>query len=471
MKARTDVEAGGAHAWQFPLPVRTSRFVPLSPEWKAWNIETDTASILPFEFTRRTARKNLLWFDYHTALDGNFRGRLGSGRGGTYRGYYVKGLGRTPAAANWNSVTDRYHSTGHMAAGQALREYLISRELERRGLGHLIVPCETFLIQPLSEERRRQIARFRTRRNQGYRLLADQGWMALSLKPANFGRHANFVWALHHLSSDAQDLGALFLDFQKLLAPPATRSEPDGEPASIAAAIEAAIVTGFENFLQFTGIGLFWLYMQNNVTLDGRFLDLETPLYLGRPFAGKLTLPGPDGPIEQVLGFECFHWIRLWRRFLEWMGNQLELYSHPGHFDHPEGTAFLKELRSALHRRFHSRSFLFDDRAIRSRALAALTPQFGAKRELQQLARLAMDRYWKGSTAPMPAWESIPREWASPTPTPITVASPAFAAGPLGCDALAFAASLDRAGKARDPKVVKEALRQPVRVLGAPESR
>ena len=229
----TNLEAGGAHAWQFPLPVRTSRFVPLSPEWKAWNIETDAAAIRPFEFTKRTNR-DLLWFDYHTALDGNYHGRLGSGRGGSYRGYYVKGLGRTPAAANWNNVVDRYHSTGHMAAGQVLREYLISRALERRGLGRLIVPCETLLMQPLSEERDRQIARLRTRRNQNYRAPADQRWMALSLKRADFGRHANFIWALHHLSSHTPDLGALFLDFQKLLTPPGDRREPNGEPASIA---------------------------------------------------------------------------------------------------------------------------------------------------------------------------------------------------------------------------------------------
>ena len=104
--------------------------------------------------------------------------------------------------------------------------------------------------------------------------------------------------------------------------------------------MEAAIDAGFDNFLQFTNIGLFWLYMQNNVTLDGRFLDLETPFYLERPFIGKLTFCVPNGPIEQLLGFECFHWIRLWRCFLQWLGNQLELYLQPGHFDHPAGPAF-----------------------------------------------------------------------------------------------------------------------------------
>src|SRR5205823_2266590 len=94
--------------------------------------------------------------------------------------------------------------------------------------------------------------RLRTKRNQNYSAPADQHWMALSLKPANFGRHANFIWTLHHLSSNARDLGALFIDFERLLTPPADRREPNGEPAEIASAMEAAIFAGFDNFLQFT---------------------------------------------------------------------------------------------------------------------------------------------------------------------------------------------------------------------------
>ena len=223
--------------------------------------------------------------------------------------------------------------------------------------------------------------------------------------------------------------------------------------------MEAAIDAGFDNFLQFTKVGLFWIYLQNNMTLDGRFLDLETPLSLGRPFIGKLILRAPAGPIEQLLGFECFHWIRLWRCFLQWLQNQLELFLQPGHFDHPGGAAFLKDLRGALRRRFHARSFVFDDEAVRARALAALTPPFGAKRELQRIARLATDQYWKGSTAAAPVWQRMPRQWAAPSPTPVDVHCPAFAAGPLGRDALEFAADLERAGNAEDLKAVKLALR------------
>ena len=291
--------------------------------------------------------------------------------------------------------------------------------------------------------------RLRTKRNQNYSAPADQHWMALSLKPANFGRHANFIWALHHLSSNARDLGTLFLDFQKLLAPPTDRR---GDGSSHRRGIR-----------QFPAIHEHRPVLAVHAEQRHPRWPVSGPrdtLLSRTPFHRKAHFCVPNGPIEQLLGFECFHWIRLWRCFLQWLGNQLELYLQPGHFDHPAGPAFLKDLRRALRRRFHPRSFVFDDEAIRARALAVFTPQFGAKRELQQIARLATDRYWKGSTATLPVWEPMSRQWAAPTPTPVKLQCPTFAAGPLGRDAQAFAAALERAGKAQDLKEVKEALGQ-----------
>src|SRR5213078_2762865 len=95
---------------------------------------------------------------------------------------------------------------------------------------------------------------------------------------------------------------------------------------------------------------------------------------------------------------------RLWRRFLQWMGHQFELLLHPAYLDLPQGAAFLKDLRRALAGRFQARSFLYDDEAIRGRAVARLTAHFDSRRELKQIARLATDIFWKGSTAPLPSW-------------------------------------------------------------------
>ena len=44
-------------------------------------------------------------------------------------------------------------------------------------------------------------------------------------------------------------------------------------------AMDGAFRRGLENFQRYNRLGLFWIYTDNNFTLDGRFLDLETPLF------------------------------------------------------------------------------------------------------------------------------------------------------------------------------------------------
>ena len=97
----------------FPVPVRESSFAAAAPRWRACNVEDALDLIGAFAFTKQKSGP-VLWCDYQTQLDDNARGRLGSGRGGVYRYKYIKGVGRTLTAANWNDAA-------------ALRELLITR--------------------------------------------------------------------------------------------------------------------------------------------------------------------------------------------------------------------------------------------------------------------------------------------------------------------------------------------------------
>src|SRR5688572_23415262 len=114
-----------APAWLFPVPVRRSRFIDSGPQWSSFNVEVALDRISPWDFSRRKIDR-VLYFDYQTQLDNNMPGRHGSGRGGVFHGYYVKGVGRTQAAGNWNNLGDRYHGSGHLSVASALRERLIS---------------------------------------------------------------------------------------------------------------------------------------------------------------------------------------------------------------------------------------------------------------------------------------------------------------------------------------------------------
>src|SRR3989442_639621 len=93
--------------WLFPTPVRRSRFVAESPQWLPFDIEVALDRVAPYAIEKPHVRP-VLFYDYQTHTDNNRAGRLGSGRAGIFRGYYIKGVGRTHAAGNWNDAEDRY---------------------------------------------------------------------------------------------------------------------------------------------------------------------------------------------------------------------------------------------------------------------------------------------------------------------------------------------------------------------------
>jgi hypothetical protein len=217
---QTSSEPGSALPyWLFPVPVRASRFVAADPAFNPFNVEIALDCIASFSFSSEKKEQSLL-YDLQTQLAGNSRGRHGSGRSGIYLGHYLKGVGRTPAAANWCDDDDIYHASGHLSVGSAIRERLITAFLEARGLGDTVVPCKTVLAGRLAPEEARAVwlgkSSSRTRFTFG-----DAHMIALTVKAADFARMSNFVFALDHLDGTPQQLGELFLDLERYLHSPA----------------------------------------------------------------------------------------------------------------------------------------------------------------------------------------------------------------------------------------------------------
>src|ERR1700743_1686653 len=119
--------------WSVPVRVEAGGFVSLWPRHAALDIRT---APMPSYGTQAAPCEPdaLLHADLQTPLHAQIAGRLGSGRAGFHRRWCVKGVGRTPLAANWNS-RDHLHSSGHMAASSAIREYVVSLYLAERGSG------------------------------------------------------------------------------------------------------------------------------------------------------------------------------------------------------------------------------------------------------------------------------------------------------------------------------------------------
>lgn len=236
--------------WLFPVPARPSRFTAGDPRFCHLNVEVGPVS--PYGFD--PVETSLLHYDYQTLLDHNAPGRLGAGRAGIHAGYYLKGIGRTPAAANWNDSGDRYHATGHLSPSSALRERLITLVLLQEGLGDSIVPCEEIRFGSLTPDEQDFVATGAS--SSRPERPADLHLMALSAKPANFNRFSNIVWALNHHSSSPAGLGRLFLALERAFASPGDTTPMEGEPSDIARRMDQSFHRGLQNFAAYARIGL-----------------------------------------------------------------------------------------------------------------------------------------------------------------------------------------------------------------------
>jgi hypothetical protein len=313
--------------WNVPVPVKAAGFVPLFEEHSAFNIQTDLSQIEAFGCREPDASSDeLLMADLQTNFGRQVRGRLGSGRSGFFRDAYLKGIGRTTLAANWNRK-DYLHNSGHLPASGAIREYVASEYIRCRALEHSIVACSGVLLLPVN----RSLASYHRllygsdRPQTGTVPQVDLSLQAISIKSGCFARASNVQWLLNHLTPGYLHQAHSLSKFVELYAQglaegaclPAIECSQT-TPASLADLQLRAIERAVRNFEAWFAVGLWWSSFANNFTLDGRFLDLETPAFAGGAIFGFL-LPCDSGPMANsgVIGTEVFVYLAQMKVFLE----------------------------------------------------------------------------------------------------------------------------------------------------------
>lgn len=307
--------------WMYPVPVRReSKYRSYKPIHETFAVSTDLAAME----MGRLAEGELLFADFQNTVDMQVIGRLGSGRAGVYKGHYLKGIGRTPLAQNWNTA-DLYHNSGHMYASAALREYVVSYYLGHKGLARTIVPCSGFLLAPLEDPRivsqSREMSPF----------AVDSALKAISVKKWDFARMSNFSWLVKQMPSTYN-----FAKFKYLLRYFLEETDEeiileDLEAEPLIARFASKIEKGISNLVaSFEGGVTCWLSYHNNFTIDGRFLDIELPLILGAPFLGHRD--SPDNKTIVKHDFFLQHALRVYlyqvRIFLYSLTIQLDLLTH-----------------------------------------------------------------------------------------------------------------------------------------------
>jgi hypothetical protein len=251
---------------------------------------------------------------------------LGSGRSLFYKNHYLKGVGITGLVNNWAQSGDPYHGSGHLLASSGMREFLISEYIRSMDMEHLIVPCTDILLEKSCNNRKYLSQRTYARAKSGHAPNVDLSLSALTVKEGGFCRYSNILWYLAHQAED----NFLAVDF--LLRTFATVENPnltDKELSSLTiddslGSLKKILDRGFYNLVESGLNGIRWGSINNNFSLDGRFLDLELPLVFDGPIFGKvLTKKYIDA---NPIAFECFHYTSQMRKFIVYLRNFLETF-------------------------------------------------------------------------------------------------------------------------------------------------
>ncbi|PTL80933.1 hypothetical protein [Vitiosangium sp. GDMCC 1.1324] len=376
--------------WAVPVPVAPAGFTALHAIHAGCAVQVDLGRIGPFGFSARPEPETeLLYSDLQTNADGNISLRLGSGRAGFYSGKYLKGVGRTPLAANWCHPTDRYHSSGHLLPSAAAREYLVSCYLEELGAGDSLVVCEGLLLAPLPPDAERYVESIFPGLDPCHLAPADRRLQAITVKDAGFARLSNFVWAFSQWRGGAPFMIELFLRMTRYLGGPSQPEVRPGDvtPDALAERLERAIERLVHHFERFFQAGVYWGSFHNNFTADGRFLDLETPVVLGGPFIGLISTSGklPESVdlagSRIFVGCEVLHCLQQIRTFLAFVIDRLEWLGRNDGSGGELERRFLWDTAEALRARFPRSHWLHDVRALGEKLTVALTSTLALPRE------------------------------------------------------------------------------------------
>lgn len=361
--------------WSLPVPLRPSDFAPLTPQHARFSVETDLARAGGFSLASELPEGLVGYADLQMQAWGNVYRRFGSGRAASFGGAYLKGIGRTQLAANWLDPEDRYHSSGHLLPSAAVRERLVSCLLASLHADDTIVACDGLLFRPLPSggdflDRALPEAR-------GQFSPADRHMQAISVKRGDFCRWSNVWWALCWLGHAPGDVVDVLQRWYCALLPEGERAERRAAtPAVLASAIEAALQRTWSSFAVWRRLGISWGSLANNLTLDGRFLDLELPCVLGQRFLGLLA--SPQAPVGRGAwpALEVLREVRRARITIRAVQDRLATLAQSPWIS-PPIRSYLGDLALALAERLGPGHLLWDDARWEELLLADLSGGLG----------------------------------------------------------------------------------------------
>lgn len=255
------------------------------------------------------SKKQIAICDLQRGIGAALEASQGSGRSAFYLNSYHKGIGRTPLVKTWASKENLLHSNGLLYPTSALRELLFSLYLSDTA-EHLINPISNLFLMP-STTYSKDIATQIYAQFKAAPAPVDIGFTSQTVKNGNFIRFSNLRYIYNLMGTrfdtpgDCSALLHLLASIKHGLDKKSHDASVVVEPTSIQEIINelyCCAIKCIHNVVEINMKGVKLGSLGNNFSLDGRFIDLEVPVFTA---SGTLTTHLPNTTINIAEIFEC----------------------------------------------------------------------------------------------------------------------------------------------------------------------
>jgi len=374
-----EIELNNFLPWIAPIEIKeqAAYFWEFSKDLIHLNINYQNFSGLEDQFT--LDKNNIAVCDLQRGIAASLEKSLGSGRSCFYKGLYFKGIGRTPLVKSWVDTEDILHSNGLLFPSGAIREVAFSLFTKR--ISHCINPVRSLSLATGTNYS--QMVATKLYANSDVRADAvESSYVGQTIKEGNFIRFSNIKWLTGNMGTffvnqnEFRTIEFLFscIDhgLQKKhhdsMITPTARS-----PRNIFQDLFEGVINAVKNVIELNSYGVKLGSLGNNFALDGRFIDLEVPVFVG---SHQLCthLPQERHSLSEV--FECLGALFQYRLYLEEFGQWLKHAGENSPFQNAK--IYLKHLHEEFQTEAKNYLWLWEDEKV-----AQLIKDFYLKQNIQ----------------------------------------------------------------------------------------
>ncbi len=270
---------------------------------------------------------DIAFCDLQRGIGATLEKSLGSGRSCFYKNLYFKGIGRTPLVKSWVDPEDILHSNGLLLTSGAIREVAFSLFVKR--ISHCINPVRSLSLTRGTNYSRKVVNNLYLSSGIDPDKI-ESNYIAQTIKQGNFIRFSNIRWLIGNLGTyfvnqnDLETLEFLISCIDHGLQKNSHDSlviKSQRSPRLIFKELFEGVITAIKNVVELNTSGVKLGSLGNNFALDGRFIDLEVPVFVGSHQLCTHLLKDRHA-LSEI--FECLGPLFQYRLYIEEFGQWLK---------------------------------------------------------------------------------------------------------------------------------------------------